>query len=138
MKKFEIPGIPKDYYVALKNDEGVIEYSALRGKIRQLVGMYSDYMTGVVSSGANRHTAELDVLDHLKDFLAGEPYEAKAEFMEVYEQELNAESNRILEENNEIASKVEKIKENEASFLQVCSRVGFVVVFMFILYFIFR
>ena len=120
MEKFLIPGSPTDYYVAIKKGEGIVEYSALRGKVRHLADIYSKFIYSVISSGGNPHTAALDASDQLKDFLANEPSEAVLAFYEVYTEEMNASALSTEDEtrkiNEDISSK-EKSNANAAQWI---------------------
>lgn len=138
MDKFVIPGNPKDYYVSIRNESGVIEYSAMRGKIRQLAWDYSAYMNNIIARGDNPYTAQLDLSDQLDAFFSNEPLEAKIAFQNVYEQEISAESNKIADEANEILTKVEDAKVKQASFLNSCTQIGAVIIALLVVYFIFK
>lgn len=108
VKQFLIPGSPTDYYVVLKNENGVTEHSALRGKIRQLVDVYSECINDVIQSGGNPHIASLDYLDVMKEFLSNEPAEAQAAILEVYSQEVNAAASTVMDKTIELNEDADK------------------------------
>lgn len=114
MKKFVIPGNPTDYYVVLRNDSGVTEFSALRGKIRKLVEVYSECIRDVISSGGNPHTASLDYSDVLKEFLSNEPIEAQAVVLEVYAQEAEAAASTSIDKVGELYEEAAKKNDSAA------------------------
>ncbi|MES4613000.1 hypothetical protein V2154_10490 [Ewingella sp. CoE-038-23] len=116
MKKFIIPGNPTDYYVALKNDSGVTEFSALRGKIRKLVEVYSECIRDVISSGGNPHTASLDYSDVFKEFLSNEPIEAQAVVLEVYAQESEAAASTSMDKVDELYEEAAKRNDTASMF----------------------
>ncbi|NIG74668.1 hypothetical protein F3J34_13820 [Klebsiella sp. Ap-873] len=115
MKQFLIPGNPTDYYVVLKNESGISEYSALRGKIRQLVEIYSECIRDVIASGGNRHTASLDYFDVFRDFLSNEPIEAQTVVFEVYAQETNAAASLSMDKASELHE--EAAKKNDGAVM---------------------
>jgi len=113
--EFSIPGVPRDYYVALTNDLGVVEYSALRGKIRKLVEIYQQYIQSVIERGGKPHTASLDVSDIIKEFFSKEPEEARLAFFEVYTQELEAATSASIDDTNKI--NVEIAQKESSNFM---------------------
>ncbi len=133
MKQFLIPGSPKDYYVALKNDIGIVEYSALRGKVRQLVEIYSECIKEVIASGGNPHTASLDMSDVLNDFMAKEPPEAQTAFYTMYSQEMDAATSTTLDNTNKLITETAK---SEANLMQIGQWIGALVIFLVVLAFL--
>ena len=115
MKQFLIPGNPKDYYVVFKDENGVAEYSALRGKIRQLAEVYSECMADVIESGGNPHTTSLDYNDVLKEFLSNEPAEAQSVIFEVYAQEIDAAASSTMDKAIELNEEV--VKRNSGAVI---------------------
>lgn len=133
MKQFLIPGNPKDYYLALKNDSGIVEYSAIRLKVRQLVEIYNECINDVIASGGNPHTASLDLSDVLNNFMASEPLEAQTAFYTVYSQELNAATSATLDKTNKMIAETEK---SEASSMQIGQWIGALVILLIVLAFL--
>lgn len=133
MNDFLIPGQPKDYYVGITNELGAVEYSALRGKVRQLVESYVLYIQGVSDKGGNPHTASLDVSDIIKEFFAKEPAEARIAFYEVYTQEVDAATSASLDSTNKINAEIAKKEESNSMAAQwIVALIIFLVAMIFI------
>jgi len=115
VRKIEIPGDPKDYYVGLRNDVGIIEYSALRGKIRQLVINHQSAISKVIGDGGNPHTAILEINDEINDFFSKEPIGAQVAFQETFSQELGAYAASKNEEAANLISKTTKEEHQKAT-----------------------
>lgn len=133
MKKIDIPGEPKDYYVALKNDDGNIEYSALRGKIRQLVEIHQLAVKKIVDDGGNSHTAVLDISDEIKDFISKEPVLAQTAFYETLTQEMEAKTATHYDEINKLNTIAGKKAESEMNLAAIASWVGAAIFFIVIM-----
>jgi len=132
VKNFVIPGSPKDYYVAMNGDGGVVEYSALRGKIRQLVEIYNSCIREIINEGGNHYTASLDMTDIVNDFMSKEPPEAQVAFLNVFSQEMNAATSETIDKTNRLNAETAK---REAGAMQAGQWIGAIILFFVILAF---
>lgn len=133
MKNFLIPGSPKDYYVAINNDDGIVKYSAQRGKVRQLIGIYGDCIKEVIAAGGNPHTAALDMSDTLNDFMSKEPIEAQTSFYNMYAQEMDAATSTTVDNTNKLNADTAKSENN---MMKIGQWVGALIVFLVFLAFL--
>lgn len=133
MNEFIIPGSPKDYYVAIINNDGLTEYSALRGKIRELVEIYNAEIRSVIAAGENPHTANLDMNDALERFISKEPTEAQVAFYNVFSQEMNAATSQTIDNTNKINAEAAK---SEFNAMQAGQWIGAIILFFVVLAFL--
>ncbi len=133
MNKFVIPGNPSDYYVAIRDEHGIVKYSALRGKIRELVEIYNACIRDVINEGGNPHTANLDMNDVLEAFINKEPPEAQVAFYNMFTQEMDAATSTTIDKTNKLN---EETAKNELNAMQLGQWIGAVVLFLIFLAFL--
>ncbi|MFS7253448.1 hypothetical protein AB6869_23815 [Rahnella rivi] len=129
-----IPGSPEDYYVALTKQDGTVYYSGVRAKIRDIVKLHNTEIKRVIAIGENPHTASLDFIDVINDFISASPIEAQAAFYEVFNQEMNAATSKTVDDTNKILAET---AQKEASAQSVGAWIGAGVIFVLMLLFLF-